>query len=225
MGAECGGGDMPPDPITVGYVEPNVKFWEKIVELIDLTDNMLKINNLYTEDIENKTKSIREQAEFLLNVSNKELKKEKVTSQEYNTIEKIGASMELLTLSIIEPGVYLQDWSEVKGPDKSIAIVADIYTRNIQGCSKDGILHVATGKANYIYVVVEIEGYLYLTKGSTFSYYEFPRQPNDRLTDEQWQKILDSKDAPQIPEWMFDIMFFGKDKPKVDEKVFYSSGC
>ena len=61
----------------------------------------------------------------------------------------------------------------MQGPDKSIAVVADIYTRNVRGCDKNGVLHVATGNANNIYVVVEIEGNLYLTRGATFSYYEF----------------------------------------------------
>ena len=56
----------------------------------------------------------------------------------------------------------------MQGPDKSIAVVADIYTRNVRGCDKNGVLHVATGNANNIYVVVEIEGNLYLTRGATF---------------------------------------------------------
>ena len=87
--------------------------------------------------------------------------------------------------------LHLDDWSLVQGPDKSIAIVADIYTRNIRGCNKNGILHVATGNANNIYVVVEIEGNLYLTRGATFSYYEFVQPLGTRLTDEEWQKMLE----------------------------------
>ena len=77
-------------------------------------------------------------------------KHEKLTEQEYRTIEVIGASTEYLTLSIVDPDKYLQNWENVMGPDKSIAVVADIYTRNVLGCPKDGILHVATGKSNSI---------------------------------------------------------------------------
>ncbi len=224
MAAECGDGGPPP-PITVGYVEPNVKFWTKILELLKLTEDMLKRNYYYSGDIESKTKSIREQAEFLLSASQKELNHEKLTEQEYRTIEIIGATTEYLTLSIVEPDKYLQHWENVMGPDKSIAVVADIFTRSISGCSKNGILHVATGKANDIYVVVEIEGYLYLTKGATFSYYEFVQPLGTRLTDDEWQKILEGKDAPAIPVWIKDILYEDPVKPKADERVFYSSGC
>jgi len=224
MAAECGDGGPPP-PVTVGYVEPNIKFWTKILELLKLTEDMLKRNDYYSGDIESKTKSMREQAEFLLAASQKELNHEKLTEQEYRTIEIIGATTEYLTLSIVEPDKLLQHWENVMGPDKSIAVVADVFTRSVTGCSKNGILHVATGKVNDIYAVVEIEGYLYLTKGATFSYYEFVRPLGTRLTDEEWQKILEGKETPAIPIWIKDILYEDPTKPKADERVFYSSGC
>ncbi|MCL1868137.1 MAG: DUF3160 domain-containing protein [Paludibacter sp.] len=226
MTAECGGFD-PPDPICVGYVEPNINFWNKFKELISLTDKMLRKNNLMTEDLENRTNQLKEYADFLLNTSKKELNKQKLTDSEYNTIEKMGASIDYFTLSVIDPDAeYTGYWDNVQGADKSIAVVADIYTRNILGCNKSGILHEATGKANNIYVVVEIEGSLYLTKGATFSYYEFVQPLNTRLTDEEWQQKLESKDGiPPFPVWMNDMILKTKDDPKVDERVFYSSGC
>ena len=224
MSSECGGGGPPP-PVVVGYVEPNLKFWKKIIELIQLTENMLERNQLYTTDIRSKTKSIKEQAEFLLSASERELKGEQLKEQEYWTIKAIGASFENLSLSIVEPEKSLQNWENVQGPDKSVAIVADIYTRNVDGCSKDGILHVATGKVNDIYVIVNIGGYLYLTKGASFSYFEFVRPLDVRLTDEEWQNILEKKETPAYPIWVKDIMYQDPNKPKADEKVFYSSGC
>jgi len=36
----------PPDPYTVGYVEPNVNFWKEMISLLKLTENMLKKNEL-----------------------------------------------------------------------------------------------------------------------------------------------------------------------------------
>ena len=81
MSAECGGGEDIPPPITVGYVEPNIKFWEKIIELINLTEDVLKRNNLYTDEILSRTTAIREHAEFLLSTSKKELKGEKLSDQ------------------------------------------------------------------------------------------------------------------------------------------------
>ncbi|MDR2840130.1 MAG: DUF3160 domain-containing protein [Paludibacter sp.] len=225
MAAECGDGG-PPDPILVGYVEPNVRFWTKLNELVSLTDKLLNQNNLMTDDLQGITNQLKSDAEFLLNVSKKEIKKQKLTDSEYNTIERFGASIEYFTLSIIDPDKYFDNWEQVEGADKSIAIVADVFTRNIFGCNKSGILHEAVGKANNIYVVVEIEGNLYLTKGAVYSYYEFVQPKNIRLTDEEWQQKLDSKDGiPPYPVWMNDIILKTNDDPKVDERIFYSSGC
>ena len=45
-----------------------------------------------------------------------------------------------------------------------------------------GYLEVGVGNAAEIYVVVPIEGKLYLTRGAVFDYFEFIG--NERLTDE-----------------------------------------
>lgn len=224
MAAECGGGG-PPEPITVGYVEPNLQFWVKLNELVGLTEKMLTKHQLMSDDLKGRTNQLREYATFLENVTRKELKGEKLNENEYTTIEYIGSSIEYFTLSVIDPDLYLDSWSLVEGPDKSVAVIADVYTRNISGCSKNGILHVATGHANDIYVVVEIEGYLYLTKGAVFSYYEFYTPLGERLTDEEWQKMLEKNPRPEVPQWIKNLLIPSDKKPRADERVFYSSGC
>jgi len=105
-----------------------------------------------------------------------------------------------------------------------VAVVADVYTANALNNPKRGILHVATGNVNDIYVVAEIEGYLYITKGAVFSYYEFPRPLGNRLTDEEWQKMLEKNEAKGIPNWIKEIIV-PIDAPKSNEMIFYSSGC
>jgi hypothetical protein len=90
----------------------------------------------------------------------------------------------------------------VTGPDKTIALTVDIYTRNVPGCPKNAILHEATGYGNTIHVLVEINGLLYLTRGAVFSYYEFPYET--RLTDEDWIKLLDHKEIAPA-SWMNDL--------------------
>lgn len=222
MAAECGGAG-PPDPIVVGYVEPNLPFWRKMENILQATRLILQQNDCMTDDLKGKTDQLNDYVTFLIQVTEKELRGEKLTEPEYRTLEYMGSSIEYFTLSVVAPDLHLDDWSLVQGPDKSIAIVADIYTRNIRGCNKNGILHVATGNANNIYVVVEIEGNLYLTRGATFSYYEFVQPLGTRLTDEEWQKMLEEKKAPAVPEWMKSILI--EKEPHVDERVFYSSGC
>lgn len=220
--AECGGGG-PPDPIVVGYVEPNLPFWNKLLFSIQQTRKMLAEANCLSDDLKGKTEELESYVKFLVQITQKELRGEKLLEQEYRTIEYLGSSIEYFTLSILDPDYHPDKWSLIQGPDKSIAVVADVYTRNIPGDSQNGILHVATGNANNIYVVVEIEGNLYLTRGATFSYYEFVQPLDTRLTDEEWQKMLEEKKAPSIPQWMQDIVI--DKEPHVNERVFYSSGC
>lgn len=222
MAAECGGAG-PPDPIVVGYVEPNLPFWRKMENILQTTRLILQQNDCMTDDLKGKTDQLNDYVTFLIQVTEKELRGEKLTEPEYRTLEYMGSSIEYFTLSVVDPDLHLDDWSLVQGPDKSIAIVAGIYTRNIRGCNKNGILHIATGNANNIYVVVEIEGNLYLTRGATFSYYEFVQPLGTRLTDEEWQKMLEEKKAPAVPEWMKSILI--EKEPHVNERVFYSSGC
>jgi len=131
--------------------------------------------------------------------------------------------MEYFTLSVLDPTTDFYHWYDVKGADRSVAVVADVFTRNVLGCEKDGILYEATGNANAMYVLVNIDGETYLSRGATLSYYEFVRPLGDRLTDEQWQEMLESGKAPDVPQWVKPYMM--NTKVEVDETNLYSSGC
>jgi hypothetical protein len=50
------------------------------------------------------------------------------------------------------------------------------------------------------------DGSIYLAVGPLFSYYEFKQPMNNRLTDEQWQKMLDSPKKPGRPKWYVPLM-------------------
>ena len=223
MSAECGGGG-PPEPIVVGYVEPNLLFWNKLSELITLTSKMLSAHDLLNADLKEKTNSLLTYVSFLTEVTELELAKKTLSEAQYSTIEHLGSSIEWFTLSVLDPDLRLDNWNLVEGADRSVAVVADVFTRNIPDCNKNGVLHVATGSANNLYVVVEINGCLRLTRGATFSYYEFVRPLGDRLTDEEWQKIeQDKAKRPPLLEWMQEII--SDSEPKSDSRNFYSSGC
>lgn len=223
MAAECGGGGELPIPVVVGYVEPNMPFWQKMKELLTLNRKILTKAGMLTTDLNEKTDRLEEMVDFCINVVNKEMMNEKLTDEEYMTIQKMGSSMEWFTLSIIDPELYGLMWEDLKGPDRNIAIVADVYTRNVSGCTKNGILHEATGLANAIYVPVKIGRNIFITCGATFSYYEFVRPLGERLTDEEWQQMLRDGNAPDIPKWMQPLML--DKEPDVNEEIFYNTGC
>ncbi len=226
FGAECGGGG-PPEPIVRGYVEPNVAFWKKAIELLDNTAKLLKSRNMLTENMEGITERMREEAEFLLRCSEKEQAEQELTDEEYEQIEYIGATFENISLDLLrEKDQELYSWDLVEGADKRVALVADVYTANADNNPEKSILFEAVGDADEIYVVVEIGGYLYLTRGAVLSYREFI-QPVDqpRLTDEEWQKQLEEKPRKGVPEWMKRIIVPLNQQPEPNEEIFYSSGC
>ena len=227
MAAECGDGSLPA-PVVKGYVEPNVAFWTKALSLLEDTRGVLKQFGLLTDEVNSLTDDIRDEAQFLLDASNKELTGKRLTNEEYDHIRYIGATFENLSLEMIkEPDQYLMGWYDVQGADKSIAVVADVYTAN--GFNNPGwsILFEGVGPANEIYVVVEVEGYLYLMRGGVFSYREF-KQPFDqpRLTDEEWQEKLKTAPDTGKPSWMEEITIPLKPQSvKDNETVFYGTGC
>ena len=228
MAAECGDGSLPA-PIVKGYVEPNVAFWTKALSLLEDTRGVLKQFGLLTDEVNSLTNDIRDEAQFLLNASKKELEGKRLTDEEYDHIRYMGATFENLSLEMIkEPNQYLAGWYDVQGADKSIAVVADVYTANGFNNPNWSILFEGVGPAHEIYVVVEVEGYLYLMRGGVFSYREFKQafdQP--RLTDEEWQEMLKQKPDTGKPSWMKEIMIPMKGEEKVtdNETVFYGTGC
>jgi len=222
---ECGGGEEMPDPLLVGYIEPNLKFWNKMREMLTLTHTLLDQNDLMNEDLRGKTEQLEEYIDFCISITKKELAGQKLDEAEYRQIEYMGSSLEWFTLGVIDPDQSFDSWSLVVGADRSIAQVADVFTRVVLGCNKCGILYEATGNADAIYVVVEIEGKTYLTRGATYSYYEFVNELDKRLTDEEWQERLKKDDAPGRPKWMLPLLLKGGKQPTVNEEIFYSTGC
>ncbi len=228
FGAECGGGGLP-EPVVMGYVEPNVGFWNKAIELLDNTSKLLKEQGMLTEKVDDATTRIREEAEFLLRTSEKELRGETLVDEEYDQIKCMGATFENISLDLLrQPNQSLMGWDDVQGADKKVALIADVYTANAKNNPDKSVLFEGVGLADEIYVIVEIEGCLYIARGAVLSYREFT-QPMDlqRLTDEEWQKQLEQEPRKGVPDWMKSILVPMPEgqKPELNEEFFYSSGC
>ena len=228
MLAECGDGGPEP-PVVKGYVEPNVKFWEKAIALVTRMDKVLTTYNLQTEKAKAVYERIKEMAEFCRDISKKELNGGKITDEEYNQIEIIGSTVENISLELVsEDNQMLQGWSDVVSTDKKVAVVADVFTAGGENVAIDDkcVLYEGVGPAYEIYVIVEIDGSLYLTRGSVFSYREFTRLMSDpRMTDEEWQEELKKSPTGGTPSWMKEIIAPVKGMSADDEETFYSSGC
>lgn len=211
--AEMGGGEWLelPSPVTVAYLEPNLPFWEKMREMLILNNMILKKINFQDEDIEGVTKELMNEVDFCILISQKEIKGEKLTDEEYKRINFMGSLIENLTYRMIKGPIQYEYmlWSDIKTKDRSMPVIADIFTRHIENpelCPKNGALYAGVGYANELYVLVEINGEVYVTRGASFSYYEFVRSAKDRLTDEQWNNMLHAGKYPSVPDWISPLM-------------------
>ena len=210
--AECGGDggeEAPPTP--KGYVEPNLEFWTRLKWLNEYTKTGLSERDLLTEELKDKFEKLDDWLTFCRNITIKELTGKKVTEEEYNQICIYGAELEELTTSFVG-GDLISD------ADKDMAVVADVHT------SMDICLEEGTGRASAIYVVVPIEGKLYLTRGATYTHYEFEWPISDRLTDEKWQKMLNGGETPTLADWIKSFYIDTNKKPEQEFEAF-SSGC
>lgn len=215
-GMECGGdGEEPPLP--KGYVEPNVEFYNRLLWLTTTSHKGLDARGLLTDNLKQRFSDFEDLLTFLRNVSVKELANQPLTREEYEQIRVYGANLEMLTLSVIQEGV--SNWYQITSEaDKHMAVIADVHT------SGDKCLEEGVGCANEIFVVVPIEGKLWLTRGAVFSYYEFTHPSSDRLTDEKWQKMLKEGKAPPVPVWVKSFLTGVKTEVPIP-RLTRSTGC
>ena len=214
---ECGGEGKEP-PFVKGYVEPNVKFYERLLALTKQSRTGLESRKLLPEKLKQKFEDFEDLLVFLTKVSNKELRGEKLTRDEYLDIRYIGGKIEYMTVSVI--GDNGATWELLSETEKDMGVVADVHTGG------DKALEEGVGRALELYVIVPIEGKLYLTRGAAFSYYEFKHPVSDRLTDEKWQSLLKTGKAPAPPIWTKNFLSSGAAR-KISAKELedYNSGC
>lgn len=201
-GAEKGGGGN----FVVGYVEPNIEVYQKLLWLTKFSRENLNVRNLVVESIDEKMIKFEKLLELLINCSVKQLNNEQLTEDEYNRIGYYGAILEDLMNSFVEGDAR---WFEITSDtDKNMAVIADFHTIAPNQFSASGYMEAGVGPAYEIYVVVPIAGELYLARGAVFSYHEFIS--DERLTDEKWQDMLGEDKQPSMPEWTNSFIREGK---------------
>lgn len=178
--AEMGGDGDDRVPDDRGYVEPEPVVYARFSDLSRQTAQGLKeYGMLSAEDEENLTR-LSYIADQLLAISNKELQEESLTEEEYEFIRLYGGNLEHFWRDALR---------DADGPistrEYPAAIVADIATD-----PNGQVLEVATGNPSRIYVIVKVEGKLKIATGSVYTFYQFPWDMSDRLTDTKWRQMM-----------------------------------
>lgn len=198
--AECGDSGEEPPPPTPGYVEPEVGLYERLAWLLRLNRAGLAQRSLLKDgdELAQGFDDFIDLVTFLAAASRKELRNAPLSREELRTLERYGGQLEWLMLSVSSLGSEGQPsgwWEIASKTDRNMALVADVHTANTD------VLEEAVGHAAEIWVIVPFNGKLILTRGATFTYYEFQHPSRDRLTDEAWQSRLQAGKAPPMPAW------------------------
>ena len=187
------GTGRPPRPhLTYGYVEPCPRVYVRVREMIKQMRKELTLQELLDARIEDNLRRFETLLGTLEIITRKELTGEPLTEEEYRTIWNIGSTLKSITKF---PHDIMSKITS--GTDEKMAIIADVHTDP----NSEQVLEEAVGFPFVIYVKASIKGKDQIVQGPVFSYYEFKQPMSDRLTDEQWQGMLEEGQEPSLPKW------------------------
>ena len=179
--AEMGGG--PVEEIDDrGYVEPEVEVYRRFALLAQQTaDGLERYGYLGDSDKENLTR-LAELAGMLQTISEKELRNETLSEEEYELIRAYGGTLEHFWIEAVQEQSQ-SPYLEAK--EIPSALVTDIATD-----PNGTVLQIATGRPARIYVVVPVDGTLRLASGLVYDFYQFEYPMSERLTDSTWRQMI-----------------------------------
>lgn len=167
-----------------GYVEPVPEFYNRLLALTRMTNRGLDDMGVLDDNSRYRLQNLERILEKLIEISEKELKAEKLTQEDYDFIKDFGDQLNSVIYSVEENA-------------RKTTIVADVHTDgNTQMVLEEGV-----GYVDIILVAYKTpQNRIFLGAGPVMSYYEFKQPMNDRLTDEKWRELLISN-PPKTPEW------------------------
>jgi hypothetical protein len=187
--AEGGGDEMPQ---IVGYVEPYPAFYRGLGNLAKATRDGLATLGLLDADIQPKLDNMVDLCGTLAAIADKELAGQALTETERAEIFAFGGRLEYLSMFQDETG------RTTSPADEKSPVIADVHTDLAFTMQA---LEEATGYPLALYAVVPIDGEPRLVVGACYDYYEFKVPMDQRMTDEEWQAMLDAGKAPASPSW------------------------
>lgn len=195
-GAGGPGQTPPPNPVPKGYVEPNVVFLDRLISLVNLTDDGLNQFGILPSNLESRNAAFLDSLKFYRTIAVSELQNQKISDADF---EKLRLSAGQLDQILQAPDSQVSLESNARS-----AVIADVHT----DAKKGQILYEADGIPNYIYVAVKDANGTRLTKGLVYSYYEFTGPLSKRYTDQTWQgwEYSSAPQKLQMPWWNKDLV-------------------
>jgi len=174
---------IPEEKPVQGYVEPVPEFYVRMLALTKMAHSGLAEMKALDEQSDKDFTTLENTLEKLLEISVKELENKELTDEEYEFIRNFGQNISPMLENV-----------DIKSQNS--ILVADVYT------SSGEVLEEGTGKLDLIVVAYkQPDGRIVLGAGPVMSYYEFWQPSGERLTDEEWEDMLENN-PPERPEWV-----------------------
>ncbi len=175
---------VPPDD--PGCVEPLPEFYSRLSALTRMTrvglDDMAVLDSTQRDRLQ----ALEDILNRLVEFSIAELEGRELSKADYFYIKNFGEVLKPLVEGI----------SDEKGVKTTL--IADVHTDgNTNQVLEEGVGYVKLMAVAYMVP----DGRILLGAGPVFSYYEFKWPMSDRLTDEKWTEMLESKTNPAQPDW------------------------
>lgn len=175
----------PPEKPVVGYVEPVPEFYNRLLALTRMTRKGLDELQVLDDMARYRLGKLEEILERLVRISEKELGNQELSEEDYEFIKNFGDAVNAVIADVDEKA-------------KKTTIIADVHTDN----NTQQVLEEGLGYVDLIVVAYKLpDGRILLGAGPVMSYYEFKQPIQNRLTDEEWTKMLAEGKQPEKPEW------------------------
>jgi hypothetical protein len=183
--AEAAPPPLPEPKPVVGCVEPVPEFYARLVALTRMSVKGLKEMKVLDDESLGRLRSLDSILTRLQALSEKELKNEELTEDDYAFIRDFGERLSAVVSGASEAG-------------QKTTLIADVHTDQ----NTKQVLEEGTGYLRLMLVAYKLpQGHVLVGAGPVFSYYEFKHPMSDRLTDEKWREMLQGQDKPKLPEW------------------------
>jgi len=197
--AELGGGgaeEPPLPPVVKGYIEPDLVFWNRLINLAKTTKNGLIARELLPEEFITRYDTFIKAGEFFQKIITQELANQAISTADFEKLRTVPSALSQIAQPLAG--------QELTDKDRRAGIIADIHTDAVH----NQILYEATAKPYIIYVAVKDTNGTRLTRGAVYSHYEFANPIDGRLADEDWQKkVYEGSGAlPEADQWTKDLV-------------------
>ena len=192
--------DLPASPAVPGYVEPNPQAFYRLSKLAFIITeglNQRQMTGVFTTRPDPTGLSSRQlelldladRLQRLGDIAAQELAGYSLQAEDYALIQAPFGPLEGYTSS--SPGASIP-----QKPSPQPALPAIIAIDSIH----DRVVQAGIGSLDRIYVLVRLDGAVYIAQGGVYSFYEFSLPEASRLDDAAWRWML-INDPPKPPGW------------------------